>query len=383
MSNLDKKYLDLDLINELTDTACSDPEKLLYALGIDARLQGKKYAGPCPIHGGDNPSAWNFYHDGEQVRGIWVCRTHQCHLKWKKNLAGLIQGVKSIEQNRKFSWKETVDWLIKFNKLESINDVKLPDANVIQRRKASRIIHRLNIAPEQKSSGWTRDWVRGQLEIPSVYYIDRGYSKSVLDKYDIGLYRSQNRVSVPVFDDNYKFCVGFAARSLYKECNSCNLYHDPESSCPTDAEGIVSATKWRNSKGFDSGNYLYNYWFAREHIVRNGVAILVEGPGDVWRLEENGINISLALFGVELTPQQRVILDRSGALSLIVLLDNDDAGKTASKAIWEKLHRSYRLYFPNISSDDVGELHSDAITKDIQPYIERAINHDKNCSILR
>lgn len=372
-SLLDKKYFDLDLINELTDKACQDPDRLFHELGIEARLQGRKYAAPCPVHDGDNPSAFNFYHDGESVRGIWICRTHQCHIKWKKNLAGLIQGIKSREYKRKFSWRETVDWLIKFNNLGSIEKIKLPDNATLQKRKASRIIHRLNVEPAKKSTGWSRDWVRKQLQIPSEYYIKRGYSNEILNRYDIGFYPSQNRVSVPVYDDNHTFCVGFSARSLYGECDKCKLYHHPDVYCPKETEDIVKSVKWRNSKDFDSGNYLYNYWFAKEHILKSGVAILVEGPGDVWRLEENNINISLALFGVELTEQQRVILDRSGALSLIILLDNDEAGRNASKALWNKLHRSYRLYFPKIQSDDVGELHSDAITSDIQPYINKAI----------
>jgi 5S rRNA maturation endonuclease (ribonuclease M5) len=374
MQSPHNKYFDLDLINELTDQACEDPERLLAELGIDARIQGKKYAGPCPIHEGDNPSAFNFYHDGESVRGIWICRTHQCHLKWKKNLAGLIQAVRSTELRRKFSWKETVDWLIKFNGNKSINDVKLPEKHILERRKASRIIHRLNISPVQKATGWTRDWVRNQLEIPSQYYVDRGYSKDILNKYDVGYYPSQNRVSVPVYDDNYKFCVGFAARSVYEQCSNCQLYHENNQDCPKTAEQIVSSTKWRNSKNFDSGNYLYNYWFAKEHILKSGVAVLVEGSGDVWRLEENNIKVGLGLFGVELTEQQRVILDRSGALSLIVLLDPDEAGKRAARIIANKLRKSYRLFFPAISGEDVGELHSDAITSDIQPYIEMALN---------
>jgi len=375
-SLLDKKYFNLDLINELTDKACQDPERLFQELGIEARLQGKKYAGSCPVHDGDNPSAFNFYHDGESVRGVWTCRTHNCQNKWKKNLAGLIQGVKSRELGRKFTWKETVDWLITFNRLDSINSVALPDEATLQKRKASRIIHRLNVSPVQKHTGWSREWVRQQLQIPADYYLNRkpSYSREILDKYDVGFYAPQNRVSVPVYDDTHQFCVGFTARSLFNECKTCNLYHAPEKACPKAVEDIVASVKWRNSKGFDSGNYLYNFWFARDHILKSGVALLVESPGNVWRLEENNIKISLGLFGVELTDQQRVILDRSGALSLIILLDNDEAGIKGAKILHQKLHRSYRLYFPKIKSNDVGDLHSDAVTSDIVPYIDKATN---------
>lgn len=368
------KYFNLDLINELSDNACNDPERLLRELGVNARLQGRKYAGPCPVHDGDNPGAFNFYYDGETVRGFWKCRTHECHTKWKKNLPGLIQGIKTRELGRPFSWKETVDWLVKFNGIGSVNQVKLPDITTLKKRSASRIISKLNITLNQKQTGWSREWVRQQLQIPSQYYVDRGYSKKILDKYDVGLYPSQNRISVPVYDENYKFCVGFAARSIFEQCKKCSLYHRADEACPTTTEGIASSAKWRNSRDFDSGSYFYNYWFAKNHILKSGVAALVEGSGDVWRLEENDIHIGLGMFGVELTDQQRLILDKSGVLSLIILLDNDEAGKKAAIEIKKKLYRSYRLYFPKIHGDDVGELHTDAITNDIKPYIQMLEN---------
>jgi 5S rRNA maturation endonuclease (ribonuclease M5) len=360
------QHLDFEIINSLVNEACDDSARLMHELGISVSKQGKKWAGVCPVHDGDNPSAFNFYDNGDSVRGIWICRTHQCHLKYKKTLLGLIQGVK------KCKWNQALDWLVKFTGKKSIKDVKIPDYELTRKRKSNRILHKLNLIPNQKTAGWSRDWVRKHLEIPSNYYINRGYSRQILDRYDIGYYKPQNRVSVPMYDDNYNFCVGFSARSLYKECKNCKLYHDPKDNCP---EYSINNRKWKNSKDFNTGNYLYNYWFAKEHILKNGIAILVEGPGDVWRLEENGIHISLALFGVELTDQQRVILDRSGALSLIVLLDNDEAGKNASKLIYSKLNKSYRMYFPKISKDDVGELHSDEITRDIKPYIDKLCNY--------
>ncbi|SVC60831.1 uncharacterized protein METZ01_LOCUS313685, partial [marine metagenome] len=130
--------------------------------------------------------------------------------------------------------------------------------------------------------------------------------------------------------------------------------------------------KWLNSDGFETANYLYNYWFALEHIRSSTVAALVEGAGDVWRLEENNISIGLGIFGTELTEQQRVLLDRSGALSLIVLLDPDKAGQEGAKKLKKQLGRQYRMFFPKIR-DDVGGLHDDEITSEIQPIIEKVM----------
>lgn len=369
------RYTDFNVINAIADTACNDTERLMSELGIIARQQGKKYAGPCPIHGGDNPGAFNFYPDGEAVRGNWVCRTKRCHEKpgIKRNLPGLVQAVKSAQLERKFTWKETVDWLCRFNN-QKLEDVKIPDEAMIAKRRLNQAIHKLNISPQQKQTGWSREWIRSKLVIPSEYYLNRGYSAAILDKYDVGYYADQNRVSVPVYDDNYKFCIGFTARTVNPQCKICKMYHTAEEGCPSllDPLAIIKASKWRNSRDFEASNYLYNYWFARHHIAKNGgVAILVEGPGDVWRLEENGIHISMAMFGVELKEPQRVILDSSGCLSLIIMLDNDDAGREAAEKLKKKLGRTYRLFFPKFSKHDVGDLNSDLITKEIEPLMRK------------
>ena len=152
-------------------------------------------------------------------------------------------------------------------------------------------------------------------------------------------------------------------------CGDCKKWHAPKGGCPKTGYEIKEAEKWLNGS-FQSTNYLYNYWFALPHIQKCGVAILVEGAGDVWRLEENDIHIGLGLFGTELTGPQRVLLDRSGALSVIVLLDPDKAGQEGAKKLKSQLGRQYRIYFPNIR-DDVGGLNADEITEDIQPIIDK------------
>ena len=91
--------------------------------------------------------------------------------------------------------------------------------------------------------------------------------------------------------------------------------------------------KWLNSKGFNSGACLYNYWNAKDHISETSTAILVEGQGDVWRLDEAGIYNVVGMFGCSLGGQQRLILERSGALKLVVMTDADEAGQKARDKI--------------------------------------------------
>tara|TARA_Y100001937_G_scaffold116181_1_gene167836 strand:- start:5383 stop:6528 length:1146 start_codon:yes stop_codon:yes gene_type:complete len=373
-------YFDYDLIEEIKDMACASIDELMTYLGVDYRRNGKMLVGPCPVHGGDNLSAWNLYPEGDDVRGYWVCRTHHCEKKKSENdrllygstIIGFVRGVLSHRKGEGefVTYKEAIDAMLDFLGYESIKEVKKPDSASLERRKYVSSMKKLSLAPKQANSGWSREKLRSTLEIPCNYYLQRGYSKEVLDKYDVGLYNKRNRVVVPVYDDAYKYVTGFLGRSIWPQCESCGKWHDPEKGCPKTSYEVKECEKWLNGD-FKSTNYLYNYWFAAEKIKDSGVAILVEGAGDVWRLEENGIHIGLGLFGTDLTDPQRVLLDRSGALSLIVLLDPDKAGIEGCDKLKSQLGRQYRMYFPKIK-DDVGGLNSDEITSEIKPIIERA-----------
>tara|TARA_R110000824_G_scaffold63313_2_gene166645 strand:+ start:1985 stop:3127 length:1143 start_codon:yes stop_codon:yes gene_type:complete len=370
-------HFDYDLIEEVKDMACANIEELLTELAVDFRENGKMLVGPCPVHCGDNLSAWNLYPDGEEVRGYWVCRTHHCEKKRGPNnkllygstIVGFVRGVLSQQKGYVATYKESVDFLVNFLGYKSLSEIKKPNTETIERRKYASSMKKLSLSPKQETSGWSRDRLRNMLEVPAKYYINRGYSSEILDKYDVGLYNKRNRVVVPVYDDKYKYVAGFLGRSIHPQCGKCKKWHESNSPCPETGYEIKESEKWLNGS-FQSTNYLYNYWFATEHIQKKGVAILVEGAGDVWRLEQNGVHIGLGLFGTELTDPQRILLDRSGALSIIALLDPDKAGREGAKKLKSQLGRQYRMYFPN-TREDVGDLNADEITEDIKPIIDK------------
>ena len=64
-------------------------------------------------------------------------------------------------------------------------------------------------------------------------------------------------------------------------------------------------SKWRHNKDFKTQEHLYNMWFAKEFIQSTRTAIIVESPGNVWRLEEAGIHNSVAIFGTNLSIKQK------------------------------------------------------------------------------
>ncbi len=370
-------YFDNSITTEICEMLCENTEELLCNLGVDFRFNHKMFVGPCPVHGGDNSTAWNLYPEGEEVRGYWTCRTHHCEKKrnekgrllYGATIIGFIRGVLSNQKGKYVSHRAAVDYALKFLGYGSISEIKKRDSKITERRSYAASIKKLSLQPVQKDSGWTREKLRSMIEAPCEYYIDRGYSREILDKYDVGLYNKLKRVVVPVYDDKYRYIAGFLGRSIYDQCEKCGRWHCATQKCPKSQIEMKNTSKWINGS-FESKNYLYNYWFAREHIQKKSVAILVEGAGDVWRLEESGIHCGLGLFGTQLSDSQRILLDRSGALSIICLLDPDEAGCEGSKKLKQQLGRQYRMYFPKIK-DDVGGLNSDEITSDIKPFFDK------------
>lgn len=363
MYQRNEKYTNNQILTQLSFIACSRYEELLSALDITYTRAGKMVVGRCPIHNGDNPTAFNFYHDGDEVAGIWFCRTHHCEQKYKKTLFGLVKAIKNLE------WKESVDWVLNFCGYSSIDAVACDDS-LANQQKYVNTFKKLNIAPKiDLSNTWSREQVRSWMKVPSPYYLKRGYTPEILERYDVGFFPKVNRSIVPIYDDSHARIVGFTERTAYDK-HSCGYYHDKASPCPKTHQDIQDCGKWKNVS-FSSNSVLYNYWFAKNYIMEGGVVGLVEGPGDVWKLEQNGIKNSVAMFGVDLTDEQRVILDRSGALSVVVMLDNDEAGIKGAMEIKRKLGRLYRLYFPKIQAHDVGDLHKDMITQDIAPFLQK------------
>lgn len=351
-------------------------DELFCELEVRTHRSGNKCIGYCPVHGGDNFGALNLYPEGDTVPGIWKCRTHHCEKFFKKTILGFVRGVLS---HRKYGWtkegdkmvtfEETIKWLCDFIK-QDINDIKI-DKNEVERRQFAAQVNNLTKGGT-RNDGVSRHTVKDNLQIPAGYYINRGYSPDVLARYDVGLCNKQGRemegrVVVPIYDNN-NMMIGCTGRSIYPQCKACKCYHNG-TPCPAEHQKWLYS-KWRNSKNFNTGSCLYNYWNAKKYIQETGVVILVEGPGDVWRLEEAGIHNSVALFGCELTDEQSILLESSGAMSVIILLDNDDAGREAIREIKATLSRFYNIHIPEINAKDIGEMSVDKVRQDIVPVIE-------------
>lgn len=361
------------------DDICDRIDELMDHFGLEYTYSGKLLTMSCPIHGGDNKSALNLYPQGDVYRGNWKCRTHGCEKYFKSSIIGLIRGIIS---HQKYGWtkdgddhcsfQEAVTFCLAFlNK--DLSDIKVSKTERDKKAFTSTIRY---INPEKTvvNSGITRAQIRNNLIIPSQYYMDRGYSAEILDRYDVGLCdrsgkEMYNRVVVPIYDHKYQNMVGCSGRSIYEKCSKCKCFHDHSEACPDD-ERSRFYSKWKHSSTFQSQNHLYNIWFAKKSILESHTAIIVESPGNVWRLEEAGIHNSVAIFGSSLSDRQKMILDASGAMTIITMMDNDEAGKKAAETIRQKCYKTYNVKHIEFPTQDVGELSVNYIQQNIVPLLK-------------
>ena len=335
----------------------------------------------CPVHGGDNSVACNFYPSGDHVVH-WKCRTHSCEDHFGKNMIGFIRGCIS---RSKYEWEhkgdkeatfaEAVDFLLEITG-QKFSDIKEKDNSILEMSRFNTMVWTMfGDSEDGPISSITREFYREHTKIPAQYYLDRGYSYEVLNKYDVGFCDKEgkqmyNRCIVPIYNQDMTSIVGFSGRSIFGQCEKCKFYHDPEDRCKF-------FPKWRHSKGFQKEKWLYNYWYAKDHVKDSGAAILVESPGNVWRLEEAGIHNSVAIFGTALNQSQKDLLDSLGAMSLIILMDNDDAGESAAAKIIHACSNQYRIYKPTINKNDIGDMTQEDIRNLILPYVLEAKEYYK------
>jgi hypothetical protein len=371
---LHSKYKDQTKLNKLTEIVLDNIEDIYDYFDVESHRGQKVYFSECFIHGGDNRTALNLYYDAG-YRAHYKCRTHGCESHFGTSLLSMIRGGLS---RIKYGWSVPGDKTVNFDQtIEFLLDRYKLKFNGLEGQSIDNGNHEFNklvtgLIGSKPSGTITRDFYRDKVEIPSQYYLQRGYSIEVLDEYDVGTCKTYgkpmfNRAVVPVYDDCGATIIGFTGRSIFDECEKCKSYHDPSKKC-------FYFPKWRHTKGFEKEKALYNYHRAKEHIMSTGVIILVESPGNVWRLEESDIHNSVGIFGTSLNPCQKSLIDESGALTVVIIMDNDNnkAGQEAALKIKTQLERTYRVYIVDISKNDIGEMSTNEVTDDILPLINKA-----------
>ena len=274
-------------------------DEIIEYFRIDVYNNYKSFYGACPVHGGDNKQALNLYkQNGDKDIFHWRCYTQHCESHFKKTILGFIRGCLSHQKynwsrigDKEITFQETIVWCFDFLK-ETPDNLHINQISD-ERRKFIQAYSEVN-KPDYPFF-IKKEEALSRLSIPAKYFVNRGYSEQILIKYGVGDSKKiVDRAIVPVFSDCGKFCIGYIGRSKNPQCPTCQLFHKKDISCPKNY--LVNFCKWKED-GFIKNNTLYNYHNAKNFIKKYSCAVLVESCGNVWKLEEAGIHISLGTFG--------------------------------------------------------------------------------------
>lgn len=320
-------------LKQLKKKLNSEAPLVFKKLGMECEVFNDNIYSTCPIHdGSDNPRAFSF----SPERGIWKCWTRDCQQEHRNDIFGLISGVLSKEAGQEVEFRDVLNWIKKEFNIQTTREpaVDIEDEDdyfsyLIKNIKTKQSKVREEQAVDLGFSG----------AVPSDYFYDRGYKKSTLKYFNVGdcdeLGIMKDRAIIPIHNDDGSKVVAAIGRSTKEYRHPKFLFY------PT---------------GFNKRFYFYNFHNAINRAKETSCLYILEGQGDVWRMFEAGVKNAVSIFGKTLSNDQIHKLSRLPITRLIILTDNDQAGRESKMEIQRKLSRFYKLTFPTLSHKDVGEM---------------------------
>jgi DNA primase len=375
-------------LETIKDAANEEIDLVLTELGIDIDNSigfADELRCACPVHGGDNPTGFSYSTTFKR----WRCFTGRCH-EDRDSIFGLVGAILSQRDNREVGFRESVFWLAKLLNIQiegeaQIDENKLELHKLTQQAKFKQRVHkrveqrnqREKFEPVLVSS------IQGKIK-PSQYFLDLGFSEEILRKYNVGYCDDSRkpmylRSYAPVLDESGEYMIGVTGRIKYEECESCGDYHEDSSrGCPRDNPMVRAYPKWIHY-GFNSNSVLYNSWNAARVINDTGIAILLEGPKDVWWMEQHGIHNSVCIFGLNVFDYHVSKLIKMGATTIVVALDNDERGIEAAERLEESLGMYFKLVNINYllgDGEDIADVDSTRMKNVIIPFLKSLENNN-------
>jgi len=339
-----RKNSTLDL-NKVRDIIFQDIYKLLDSFNLDYTQDADNIFMKCPIHeGSDNPVGLSISLDKQ----VWRCWTRGCHDHYSCNIWGFIKGCLETD-----SFSDALKYVCKLYDVNGASKNEHSDSggntSHVDRDFSTLVGHlKKTKQRDEKREEHTRASRPKTDRDPSPYFISRGFSEETLEFFGVrntprdtkGVLR--HRAIIPIFDRDgeYTGYIGRATRDFIQP-------------------------KYIFSKGIRKSDYLYNYHNAISSMVHLDTLFLVEGQGDVWRLWECGVKNAVGLFGKDISTEQRKLLLNSGATRLVILTDNDQAGRESKIKIKRDLGRLFKLVFPKMHTKDLGSMLHETIHQNI------------------
>ncbi len=293
---------------------------------IPLTLKGKNYFGVCPFHEDHSPSL--SVSSEKQIYKCFSCGATGNVITFLENYLNIsfIEAISLLAQ--KIGLNLNIDKITKepdkYHKEYELMDFTLKyyhnNLNAEEGIKAKEYLHKRDL----------NDSIIDEFDIGlslnnnllTNILLKKGYNQELI--YNLGLTTSlnnpfdmfQNRIMFPIHNLDGKV-VAYTARAYLEEIKP----------------------KYINSKEtylFKKGNILFNYHRAKDIARSLKEMVIVEGNMDAIRLYASGIKNVVALMGTSLTSDQIEVLKKL-RVKLILMLDNDDAGETATYLLGQTL----------------------------------------------
>lgn len=306
-------------------------------LNIQYEVFGDNIYSTCPAHdNSDNPRAFSF----SKEKGIWKCWTRDCQHHFGNDIFGIIRGSLSLNSGEEVDFKQALKWSCN---LLNVKKKKIKDSVEIEDNEFDKVIDIFSSKSQQYDP--TPISIDCNITYPSKYFLSRGFKKETLQHFNVGDCHDKgsplkDRSIIPIHSDSGDCIVGLIGRAVKEYRNPKFLIY------PT---------------GFDKRYFFYNYHNAIEKAKHKSCLYVVEGQGDVWKLYEHGVHNVVGIFGKTISKQHEEKLLSLPITHLIILTDNDQAGRESKIQIKRQLGRSFKLTFPKMTSKDVGDMSSNQI----------------------
>lgn len=297
-----------------------DPTLLLDYLGFKVVKDSfKELRSVCIVHHGDNPSSFRF----NMKTNTWVCFTHQCHEKYGNDIVGLIRAVKHVDFSEATTILANICGDVNFNETSY---------SLVETRK---FLRQLKPAVNDRPKYLTEQFIGRQLKKRSSLF-RVGISDNTLDLFEVGGgfidHEGIERDIIPIRDSNGNLS-GCSLRSL-----------------------VAEGSKYIITPGLDKDHIIYNLYNTIP-LLNKLPLILVEGFKSVWKLHELGIYNCGCIMGSSVTDGQKNLIFKYAKKGVVLLLDNDKAGRLGiTKAIESFGHMVdiYPVYITETDSEGKG-----------------------------
>jgi DNA primase len=286
-------------------------EAVLHAKGLSTHLKKRKdqLFGPCPIHGGDNPSAFVV----SLKKNLWHCFT-------KCDAGGdIVEFVRRLDGK---SYRQTAQYLAS---LAHTLPGPVTSYGLSSKRPFRPFTKHL---PLNGSITWLKE---------------KGITPKAARRFDAGLYQGTgflNKCIAIRLHDLKGQPIGYAGRRL-------------------NPEQVKKYGKWKYPPGMPKKDLLFNYHRIQSHLHEG--LVVVEGPWGVMRLDQLHIP-AVALLGIHLSHTQHDLLCKSP--KVILMLDGDNAGRKAAVRIRKILELSTQVRQVNLPTDtDPDDLDDDTLSR--------------------